>query len=281
MWIDSHCHITADAFAEDRSDVMARAEEAGVGAMLAIGAGYGVEHNAKAVSLAAADPRVFATVGVHPHDARDWSDDAARRLRGWLREPRVVAVGECGLDYYYENSPREAQREALARQLSLARELERPVCIHVRDRDGESDAYEELLALWEQEGRGRLEGVLHCYTHDLPFARRAVEQGFRVSFSGIMTFKRAGDLRDVAAGLPLDRLLVETDAPFLAPEGHRGKRNEPAFVVRVGETLAALHGKSVEEVAEITSRNAREFYALPSGRMSERAGGRVSEPEDA
>ena len=138
-----------------------------------------------------------------------------------------------------------------------------PVCIHVRDRDGEAAAYEELLDIWQREGRGQLEGVLHCYTHDLPFARRAVDVGFRVSFSGIMTFKRAADLRAVAAGLPLERILIETDAPFLAPEGHRGKRNEPGFVVRVGEVLAELHGKRLEEIAAITSRNAAAFFRLP------------------
>jgi len=263
-WVDSHCHITADAFAEDRAAVMDRAAEAGVARMLAIGAGYGLDHNALAVSLAATDERVFATVGIHPHDADQWSDAAAERIRSWLDAPRVVAIGECGLDYYYENSPRQEQRDALAAQVALARELDRPVCIHVRDRDGEEAAYEELLDIWQAEGGAGLEGVLHCYTHDLPFARRAVELGFRVSFSGIMTFKRAAGLREVAAGLPLERILVETDAPFLAPEGHRGKRNEPAFVVRVGEVLAELHDCSVAEIAEATSRNAAAFYRLPA-----------------
>ncbi|MDX1650629.1 MAG: TatD family hydrolase, partial [Myxococcota bacterium] len=212
-WIDSHCHVSGDAFDEDRAQVLDRAEEA--------------------VALAGRDPRVFATAGLHPHDASAMGEGVMDRIRGWLERPRVVAVGECGLDYWYEHSPRAAQREAFAAQLALARERSLPVTIHVRDRGPE--AYDELLDIWRAEGRGELRGVLHCYTHDEPFARRALEQGLDVSFSGVLTFKRDRGLRQVAAALPLDRLLVETDAPFLAPEGHRGRRNEPAWVVAVGE----------------------------------------------
>ncbi len=189
MWIDSHCHITADEFREDRSEVLERAASAGVETVIAIGAGYGLEHNERALELAARDPRLFATVGVHPHDAEQLDDEGRKRLRQWLRRPRVVAVGECGLDYFYMNSPRDIQREVFAEQLALAREFELPVVIHVRDR-GE-DAYRDLMAIWKREGGDRLAGLLHCYSHDLPFARRAVDAGFYVSFSGILTFKRA------------------------------------------------------------------------------------------
>jgi TatD DNase family protein len=261
MWIDSHCHITADEFREDRDQVLERAAKAGVDTVIAIGAGYGLEHNERAVALAAADPRIFATVGVHPHDADQLDDEGQKRLRQWIGRPRVVAVGECGLDYFYMNSAREIQREIFAQQVALAREIDLPVVIHVRDR-GE-DAYRDLMAIWKREGGDHVAGLLHCYSHDLPFARRAVEGGFYVSFSGILTFKRARELREVAAALPGDRLLVETDAPLLAPEGFRGKRNEPAHVRLVGEALAQARGRSVSEVARETAENTRRLFRLP------------------
>ena len=263
MWLDSHCHLTADRFDADRDQVLTRAREAGVDTLIAIGSGYGVEGSRAAAELARDHPDVFATAGVHPHDA-DQLDDAGRvKLREWLAEPRVVAVGECGLDYHYMNSPRKSQRAVFAEQVSLARELAMPVSIHVRGEGPE--AYEELLDIWIAEGRDDIEGVLHCYTGSREFAHRALDHGFVVSFSGIVTFKKAGELRDVAASLPLDRLLIETDAPFLAPEGHRGRRNEPAWVTVVGETLANLHEVPVAEIARQTTRNARRFYRLPEG----------------
>lgn len=258
MWFDSHCHITADGFDDDRDAAIARARAAGVDSMVAIGAGYGLDDIAPAVALAERDPHIFATAGIHPHDAEQWGDDTRDTLRQWLAHERVVAVGECGLDYHYMNSPQEAQRRAFAEQVSLARELDMPVSIHVRSDD--SSAYDQLMEIWLAEGGGSLEGVLHCYTGELGFARSALEAGFCVSFSGIVTFKRSHALREVAKALPLDRLMVETDAPFLAPEGHRGKRNEPAWVSRVGETLAELHNVPLEEVARITTQNAKRFY---------------------
>jgi TatD DNase family protein len=261
MWIDSHCHITADEFREDRDQILERAAEAGVDTVIAIGAGYGLEHNERAVTLAAADPRIFATVGVHPHDADQLDDEGRKRLRQWIGRPRVVAVGECGLDYFYMNSAREIQREVFAEQVALAREINLPVVIHVRDR-GE-DAYRDLMAIWKREGGDQLAGLLHCYSHDLPFARRAVDAGFYVSFSGILTFKRARELREVAAALPGDRLLVETDAPLLAPEGFRGKRNQPSHVRLVGEALAQARGRSASEVARETAENTRRLFRLP------------------
>jgi len=260
VWIDSHCHLTADDFAEDRDPVVERARAAGVTTLVAIGSGYGAARLAEAADFAEGRPSVHATAGVHPHEAKELDDGVKARLRDVLARPGLVAVGECGLDYWYDNSPREAQREAFAWQVALARELDRPVSIHVRDR-GE-DAYEDLLAIWRAEGGGAVEGVLHCYTGSLDFARRGLDAGLCVSFSGIVTFKKADALREVASALPLDRLLVETDAPFLAPEGHRGRRNEPAWVPRVGETLAALHGLAPEAVAETTAANARRLFRL-------------------
>jgi TatD DNase family protein len=263
MWIDSHCHVSADEFSTDRAEVLARARAAGVEAFVAIGAGYGVEANAGAVALAAAEPDVVATVGVHPHDARLLDDAGRARLRAWLAAPGVVAVGECGLDYWYDQSPRDAQRAVFAEQVALARELDLPVSIHVRDRG--PGAYEELLEIWRSESGGSLEGVLHCYTHDAPFAKRALDAGLLVSFSGIVTFKSADALRAVAAALPLDRLLVETDAPLLAPQGHRGKRNEPAHVALVGACLARVRQQPLEAVAAATTANARRLFRFPAG----------------
>jgi TatD DNase family protein len=239
--------------------------------LIAIGSGYGIGGNADALGLAAADPRVFATAGVHPHEAAELDARGRELLDGWLAHPRVVAVGECGLDYHYMRSPREVQREVLAWQLELARERDLPVSLHVRGE--EPDAFAEVLELWLAIGGGSLEGVLHCYTGTLEFARRALDAGLLVSFSGILTFRRDRGLRDVARALPLDRLLVETDAPLLAPEGLRGRRNEPAYLSRVGAVLAGLHSVPPEAVAEATTRNARRLFRLgeaPSGKAAQR-----------
>jgi len=261
VWLDSHCHLTADEFAEDRAAVLERARAAGVASLVAIGSGYGTARLTEAADFAVGRAGVHATAGVHPHEARELDEAVKTCLRQTLARPEVVAVGECGLDYWYENSPRAAQRDAFAWQVALARELDLPVSIHVRDRG--DDAYTELLERWRSEGQGEVEGVLHCYTGSLDFARHALDTGLSVSFSGIVTFPKADDLREVARALPLDRLLVETDAPFLAPVGHRGKRNEPAWVGRVGQTIAELHGVSAEAVAEATTRNARRLFRLP------------------
>jgi len=274
MWIDSHCHISADAFSADRGDVLDRATRAGVDALIAIGSGYGLDHNASALSLAAEDPRVFATVGVHPHEASelDLNGDGRGRLEAWLGAPRVVGVGECGLDYHYMNSDRDVQREVLAYQLALARDRDLPVSIHVRG--DEPNAFEELLDIWRTEGRGEIEGVLHCYTGTLDFALRALDANLYISFSGILTFRNDRGLRQTAAALPLEKLMVETDAPLLSPEGLRGRRNEPESVGVVGEVLAATLGAPLEEIAHATAANARRLFRLGgiSG-SDERSGG--------
>jgi len=260
MWFDSHCHVSADAFDADREAVIERAVRGGVEGLLAIGSGYGIAHNAEAVALAERDPRVFAAAGVHPHEASELDDRGRSALDAWLAHPRVVALGECGLDYHYMNSPREVQRQVFAEQLALARSHDLPVSIHVR---GDApDAFGEMLDIWKSEGHGALRGVLHCYTGSLEFARRAIDADCFVSFSGILTFKRDRGLREVAAALPLERILVETDAPLLAPEGLRGQRNEPAHVARVGAVLAELRGLEIEAVARATTRNARAFLGL-------------------
>lgn len=262
MWLDSHCHVSADRYDEDRDAVLERSFSSGVDALVAIGSGYGIRGNADALKLAETDARIYATVGVHPHEAAELDDENRAAIREWLAHERVVALGECGLDYHYMNAPREIQRSVFAEQVALARELDMPVSIHVRGDD--PNAYDELLEIWISEGAGALEGVLHCYTGTLDFARRAMDHGFYVSFSGIVTFKGSHDLREVARGIPIDRLMVETDAPFLAPQGHRGRRNEPAWVSVVGETLADVHSRPAVEIAEHTTANARKFYRIPS-----------------
>ncbi|HTY19513.1 MAG TPA: TatD family hydrolase [Myxococcota bacterium] len=261
MWIDSHAHVTAPEFDADRNTVLARARGAGVDALLAVGAGWGIDANEAAVELAQAEPDVFAAVGVHPHDARLLDDAGRAKLRGWLGRPRVVAVGECGLDYHYMHSTREVQRAVFAEQVALARERDLPVSIHVRGDD--ASAWDEMLDIWRAEGGGAVAGVLHCYTGTVPFARRALDARLEISFSGILTFKSAGDLREVAGSLPLERLLVETDAPLLAPVPHRGRRNEPAHVGAVGARLAELRGAPLEVVARATTANARRLFRLP------------------
>jgi TatD DNase family protein len=260
MWDDSQCHLGADEFAEDRVEVAERAFEGGVEGLIAIGSGYGVAQNPRALALAEKDARVWATVGVHPHEASELDDAGRAHLATWLDHPRVVGLGEAGLDYHYMKSPRDVQRAVFAEQVAWARERDLPVSIHVRG--DEPNAYDELLDIWRSEGRGDVSGVLHCYTGDLAFARRALDARLDVSFSGILTFKKDRGLREVAAALPLDRLLVETDAPLLAPEGFRGRRNEPVRVALVGNALATVHDRTVEEVAAITTRNARACFRL-------------------
>jgi TatD DNase family protein len=262
MWFDSHCHLGADEFAGDRDEVAARAFAGGVEGLIAIGSGYGVARNARAVALAEADPRVWATVGVHPHEATELDDAGRAEIARLLAHPRVVGVGEAGLDYHYMNSPRAVQRAVFAEQLAWARERALPVSIHVRG--DEPNAFDELLDIWTAEGGEDVGGVLHCYTGTLAFARRALDARLDISFSGILTFKRDRGLRDVAAALPLERVLVETDAPLLAPEGHRGRRNEPARVADVGHALARVQQRPVDEVARITTQNARARFRLPA-----------------
>lgn len=261
MWFDSHAHLTAPDYDADRDAVLQRAQAAQVDTVLTIGSGYGLAELERAPALAAQHDFVYASVGVHPHNAALLDDAGRAALRAQLRKPKVVAIGECGLDYHYMHSPRDIQRKVFAEQLALAREFELPVCIHVRS-DG-SDAYDDLRAIWDAEAGGALRGLLHCYTGDLEFAQAAVAKGFYVSLSGILSFKKSNALRETARALPLDRILIETDAPFLAPEGFRGQRNEPAHVVRVGEALARARGETLETIARATTQNAKTFFKIP------------------
>ncbi len=259
---DSHAHIGAPELLADAAALIARAREAGVHGMLAVGAGYGVGANAGAVMLADENAGVWASVGVHPHDAAEWSVIAETALDGWLGHSRVVAVGECGLDYWYEHSPREEQRQALRAQIRLARAVDKPLVIHVRPSRGTRDAFDEIVAIFDDGGAERVGGVIHCFTGDLPFANECLARGFDISFSGILTFNNAADLRAVAKALPLERLLVETDSPLLAPVPHRGRRNEPAWVAHVVECLAGLHETSADTIASCTDERARALFRI-------------------
>lgn len=259
---DSHAHIGAPELLAEAPELIARARAAGVEGMLAVGAGYGVGANAGAVMLAQENEGIWASVGVHPHDAAEWSPIAETAIDGWLAHSRVVAVGECGLDYWYEHSPRDAQREALRAQIALARGVAKPLVIHVRPSRESRDAFEEILAIFDDAGAEQVGGVIHCFTGDLAFARECLARGFDISFSGILTFKSAADLREVAKALPLERLLVETDSPLLAPVPHRGRRNEPAWVSHVADCLAELHGVDAEEIATRTDERARRLFRL-------------------
>jgi TatD DNase family protein len=259
---DSHAHIGSPDVYADAPNLIARARQAGVEGILAIGSGYGLEHNAGALALAKEHSGVWATAGVHPHEAELWGDLAERAVSGWLGHPRVVAVGECGLDYWYEHSPREAQRACLRAHIRLAHETGLPLVIHVRPSRGARDACDELVRIFDEEGADRAGGVIHCFTGDLAFARECLARGFFLSFSGILTFRNTEELRAVARETPLERTLVETDSPLLAPGPHRGRRNEPAFVSYVAECLAAIHGLEVEHVAEITTENTYRRFRL-------------------
>jgi TatD DNase family protein len=257
-YVDSHCHIDMPQFDADREAVVARAREAGIDTMLIVG---GVDaENGHRRALKVADTLGFpASAGVHPHEARLATDATYDELRGFAQDGRIVAIGEIGLDFHYDHSPRDVQREVFRRQVRLAREVALPLVVHTREAD------EETSALLEDEKADETGGVIHCFTGGPELARRALALGFYISFSGIMTFPRAEGIQQVARSVPEDRLLVETDAPFLAPPPHRGKRNEPAFVVEVARKLAALRGVTLEDVGRAALRNYGTLFrrALP------------------
>jgi TatD DNase family protein len=250
--VDTHTHIDMPQFDADRDEAVARAREAGVQEMLIVG---GVdEERGHLRALRVADALAFpASAGVHPHEAKLATDAVYDELRGLARERRIVAIGEIGLDFHYDHSPREVQREVFRRQVRLAREVGLPVIIHTREAD------DETAALLEEEGAAEVGGVIHCFTGGPELARRALALGFFVSFSGIAAFPRSEGIQEVARTLPLDRLLVETDAPFLAPPPHRGKRNEPAFVVDVARKVATIRGAALEDIAAATVANFGRF----------------------
>jgi TatD DNase family protein len=259
MFVDSHAHIDGEEYDVDRDEVVKRAREAGVCSILNVGTGD--PHSGsleRAVEVAERYEDVYAAVGVHPHDARLFDDEAARRIQALVKgSSRVIALGEIGLDYHYDNSPREVQREVFTRQLGLAREMGLPVVIHSREAD--EDTVSILQKEWGANERG---GVMHCFGGSLGMMEQVVELGFMVSFAGNVTFKKAEDLRKVARHVPLERLLIETDCPFLTPVPFRGRRNEPALVIEVARFLAELHEMTTEEMGRLTTDNFARFFNL-------------------
>ncbi|MDE0212615.1 MAG: TatD family hydrolase [Deltaproteobacteria bacterium] len=264
--IDTHCHIQTEEFDEDRDAVLGRAAEAGVDTLIVVGGAGDLSTNDNAVRLAEEHPGVYATVGMHPHDAKDVAAEDMERLRELSRHPKVVAIGETGLDFHYDHSPRRVQRDMFERFVALAVETALPIVVHNRESD------REVADTIRNRGGGTLRGVIHCFTSDAAAAHTFLDLGFYLSFSGIVTFKNAEGLRDVARQVPTDRLLIETDAPFLAPVPRRGRRNEPSYVRFVAETLAQVRGVAVAEIAEAVSRNARMLFGLPADETAEARG---------
>lgn len=260
MFVDSHCHVDDERYDEDRAETLARAREAGVTAMLEIcGGNLTGGLLPRAMQLLDDNADIYGAVGVHPHDAKIYDDALEAELRDLARHPKMLAWGEIGLDYYYDNSPRETQRAVLVRQMAVARELDLPIILHSRDAD--DDMIDLLREHWSD--RREHAGIFHCFSGSEKLAQVGLELGFLISFSGNITFKKAQDLRDIAANLPLDRILIETDCPYLAPEPFRGRRNEPARVVEVARKLAELHGTTVEDIGRITTANFFRFFNLP------------------
>jgi len=255
MFIDSHAHIDGHEFDADREEVIQRAHSAGVSVILNVGTGD--PHSGaleRAVELGKAQESIYTAIGTHPHDARLYDDAAEAKIKNLINNEHVIAWGEIGLDFHYDNSPRDVQVEVFKRQLRAARECDLPVVIHTRE------AESETIEILRNEYDGS--GVFHCFSGSMDLAQRAIEIGFMISFSGIVTFKKADELRAVAKQVPLDRLLIETDCPYLTPIPYRGKRNEPAYVVEVARCLSMLHEVDIEKLARITTENFNRFFGL-------------------
>lgn len=263
MFVDSHAHLDGRQFEADREEVIARAREAGVKTIVAIGNGDGPPDLDAGVRLAEKYPFMYATVGIHPHEARLASDDAYATMERLAQNPKVIAWGEIGLDYYYDHSPRDVQKQVFIRQMELAGAAKRPIVIHCRPSDNSENAWDDCLTLieeqWAHKGIG---GILHCFTGTWPHAKRALDVGFMISFAGNVTFPKAQQIRDAATEVPLDRILIETDCPYLAPIPYRGKRNEPCYVKETARKLGELRGLSMEEVGERTAANFYNFFKI-------------------
>jgi TatD DNase family protein len=255
--LDSHAHLDDPDFNADRAAVIERARAAGLRYLLTVGGGTGPDNLAAPVALAERHDWIYATVGVHPHDAGHFAEHHAERIRKLVQHSRVVGIGEIGLDYYRDHSPREIQKRVLVRQLELAGEARLPIVIHCRE--AWPDLTEIIQAHWKSSALG---GILHCFSGTRQDALKFLDWGFQVSFAGNVTYKKAENLREVAREIPLDRLLTETDCPYLAPVPYRGKRNEPSFVIEVARTLAALRNLSAEELGEIVIGNFERLFGL-------------------
>ncbi len=269
MFIDSHAHLEGKGYDDDREEVLARAKQNGIEAYLAIGNGDGPDTADCGIRLAEKYdgspeyPRIWASVGIHPHEASLANEAADAQMLEWARHPKIIAWGEIGLDYFYDHSPRETQKTVFLRQMELAQAAKLPIIIHCRPSDNSENAWDDCLSMirehWTSSGLG---GVLHCFTGSVAHARRALDMGFMISFAGNITFPKAQTIRDAAQVVPLDRMLIETDSPYLAPTPHRGKRNEPAFVKEAARQIGELRGLSAEEVGAQTTQNFYRFFGL-------------------
>lgn len=265
--IDSHAHLDSPRYDEDRPALLERAWAAGVREILSIGIGDGPAemHRALEISREFAGrpntPKIHVSAGVHPHEARLADDAAYAKLDNLLQQPEVLACGEIGLDYFYDHSPRDVQKAVFSRQMEIAAARRKPIIIHCRPSDNSTDAWDDTLALlrteWSRTGLG---GILHCFTGELRHATAAMDLGFLISFAGNITFPKAQPIREIAASVPLDRMLIETDAPFLAPIPNRGKRNEPAWVKEVAAKIAEVRAVDPEEIASHTAENFGAFF---------------------
>ena len=266
MLIDSHAHLDSPRYSDDREAMLTRAAEAGVGAVLSIGIGENPSEMHQAYELCrtfntkrsagAKLPQLYASAGVYPHNTDDINDAVIAKLDSLLAEPEVIACGEIGLDYYHEGATHPTQRNGLIRQLEVAAARKRPILIHCRGTNESTDAWDDLFDVLETHWRSTsLGGIMHCFGGEWEQARRSLDLGFLISFAGNITYPKAQPLRDVAARVPLDSILVETDAPWLAPAENRGKRNEPAYVVETARKLAELRGVTLDEIAQITTAN--------------------------
>jgi len=256
MLIDSHAHIQGKEYAGEAEAVIARARAAGVETIVAVGGAGDMSSNTEAVRMATAFPNVYATVGMHPHDAKDVGVEELGVLKNLAMDAKVVAIGETGLDYYYSHSPHDVQRRVFGQFIHMARQTRLPIVVH--ERDAAQDAAELLRC----EGVGELRGVIHCFTGNYEAACAYLDLGFYLSFTGIITFKNADALREVVSKVPLERILVETDSPYLTPVPHRGKRNEPAYVRFVAETIAKVKDLTVEDIAQATTANVKQLFHI-------------------
>jgi TatD DNase family protein len=269
MFIDSHAHLDGKRYDSDRDEVLARARQNGIEAYLAIGNGDGPDTADCGIRLTEKYdgrpeyPRIWASVGIHPHEANLANEAADSQMLEWARHPKVIAWGEIGLDYFYDHSPRETQKTVFLKQMELARTAKLPIIIHCRPSDYSENAWDDCLALigsyWGSSGLG---GILHCFTGSVDHARRALDLGFMISFAGNITFPKAQTIRDAAQMVPLDRMLIETDSPYLAPIPHRGQRNEPAFVREVARQIGELRGLPADEIGSQTAQNFCKFFGL-------------------
>ena len=251
MVFDSHAHLDNIKFSEDREEVIARAREAGIVGI--INAGACMQSSASSIKLAEEHDFIYAAVGVHPHDAKDLKAGDYEQLAEWTKHPKVVAVGEIGLDYYYDLSPREIQKQVFISQLDIARQTGMPIIIHDRDAHG------DILEIIKKEAKG-LTGVFHCFSGSMEMMREVIKLGFYVAFGGSVTFKNSAKLPAIAAAVPIERLLFETDCPYLTPQPHRGKRNEPAYVNIVTEHVAGLREMTMAELSAVTTANVKRLF---------------------